>query len=118
MADMGEAGSKASGTYRAALAAVIILSLLVVLAFIGVVWGFTRQYRMYQQKRAAIAPAAVTGVTDVSAAAIQLAPGAHIVSATADAGKLVLHVNTPAGSEVDIFDLADGKLTSQVKDGP
>lgn len=115
---MGETGSKASGTYRAALAAVIILSVLVVAAFIGVVWGFTRQYRLYQQHRAAIAPAAVTGVTDVSAAAIQLAPGSHIVSATTDAGKLVLHVTTKAGSEVDVFDLEDGKLTSQVKESP
>jgi hypothetical protein len=48
---------------------------------------------------------------------VTLAPGAHIVSASADAGKLVLHIQTPKGGEVDVFDLASGKLTSQVKDG-
>ena len=100
------------------MTAVSILSLLVVGAFIAVVYGFVRQYRIYQQNRTAVAPAAVTGVTDVSAAAIQLAPGTHIVSAATDAGKLVLHVTTPSGSEVDVFDLTSGKLTSQVKDGP
>jgi hypothetical protein len=113
VADMD--GSKAGGTYRAALAAVIILSLLVVAAFIGVVWGFTRQYRIYRQGHAAPASAAVTGGP---AAMVRLAPGAHIVSAATDAGKLVLHVTAPGGSEVDIFDLASGELTSQVKDGP
>ncbi len=50
--------------------------------------------------------------------AVQLAPGAHIISASTDAGKLVLHVTTPSGSEVDVFDLATGQLTSQVKDSP
>ena len=98
---------------------VIILSLLVVAAFIGVVYGFVRQYRIYSQ----VHTPAVTAVTDAavvggSAASVQLAPGAHIVSATSDAGKLVLHVTTKSGSEVDIFDLATGKLTSQVKESP
>jgi hypothetical protein len=110
---MNGAGSKASGTYRAALAAVIILSVLVVAAIVGVVAGFMRQYRLYQQNHAA-APAASSS----SAAAVQLSPGAHIVSATTDAGKLVLHVATPSGGEVDIFDLATGRLTAQVKDAP
>jgi len=104
-------GPKAKATYRAALAAVIILSVLMVLAIIALAVGFVRQYRIYQQDRA---PAAVTSDAGAS---LQLAPGAHIVSASADAGKLVLHVTTPQGSEVDIFDLATGKRTAQVRDG-
>jgi hypothetical protein len=106
------AGSKSQGTYRAALAAVIILSVLMAAAIIALALGFVRQYRLYQQDQA---PAAVTGD---AAASLQLAPGAHIVPASTDAGKLVLQVTTPAGSEVDIFDLATGKRTAQVKDGP
>ena len=102
------------------MAAVIILSVAVVAAFIGVVYGFVRQYRLYQQNHAAPAVTAVTDATVVggAAATVQLTPGAHIVSATTDAGKLVLHVTTPSGAEVDVFDLATGKLTSQVKEGP
>ena len=98
------------------MAAVIILSVLVVAAFIAVVWGFVRQYRIYRQNHAAAAP--VAAPIGSAAAAVQLAPGAHIVSASTEAGKLVLHVTAPGGGEVDIFDLASGKLTSQVKESP
>jgi hypothetical protein len=106
-----KAQGNGGGTYRAALAAVIILSALLAAAIVALAMGFVRQYRLYQQDQA---PAAVTGE---AAASLQLAPGAHIVSASTDGGKLVLQVTTPAGSEVDIFDLATGKRTGQVKDG-
>jgi hypothetical protein len=46
---------------------------------------------------------------------ITLAPGSRIISASTDAGRLVLHVATPSGGEVEIIDLASGKLTAQVK---
>jgi hypothetical protein len=46
---------------------------------------------------------------------ITLAPGSRILSASTDAGRLVLHVATPSGGEVEIIDLATGKLTAQVK---
>jgi hypothetical protein len=104
-------GSKSQGTYRAALVAVIILSVLLVGAMIALAAGFVRQYRLYQKDQA---PAVAAGE---AAASLQLAPGAHIISASSDAGKLVLQVATPSGSEVDIFDLATGKRTAQVKDG-
>jgi hypothetical protein len=100
--------SKSAGTYRAALAAVIILYILLVLGVIGLAAGFARQYRLYQAGGAAPA--------DGAAASIRLAPGAHIVSATSDAGKLVLHIQTPEGGEVEIIDLATGKLTGDVKE--
>ena len=53
-----------------------------------------------------------------AAATVTLAPGARILSASTDAGKLVLHVATPGGGEVEIIDLASGKLTGQVKTAP
>ena len=100
--------SKGSGTYRAALAAVIILSVLLVLAVIAVVVGFVRQYRIYSAGRQ---PAAGVARPGDLPATILLKPGAHIVSSSTEAGKLVLHVATPEGPEVEIMDLASGKWT-------
>jgi hypothetical protein len=111
---MAEADPRSSGTYRAALAAVIILSVLLALGLVAVAAGFVRQYRLYQARHPAPMAMAVTG----AAASVILAPGAHIVSATTASGKLVLHVQTRNGAEVDIFDLDTGRLTAQVKDGP
>ncbi|MDB5734668.1 MAG: hypothetical protein JWP16_957 [Alphaproteobacteria bacterium] len=91
------------------------MSALVVLALLGVVWGFVRQSQVLLAARAQKAAAAPAGAPDGTAAVITLAPGARIVSASTDAGKLVLHVATPSGGEVEIIDLATGKLTAQVK---
>jgi amino acid transporter len=107
---MDGVNTRKSPGYRAAMAAVIILSALLVLGVLALAAGFARQYRLMH------AGPAETGTA--SAASVTLAPGAHIVSAGSDAGKLILHVATPTGSEVDVMDLATGKLTSQVKDGP
>jgi hypothetical protein len=114
---MAEADPRSSGTYRAALAAVIILSVLLVAGLVAVAAGFVRQYRLYQAHHAA--PIAEASIPDTGAATrVILAPGAHIVSAATDSGKLVLHVQTREGGEVDVMDLATGQLTAQVKDGP
>ena len=106
-----EAAPPATGR-RTAWVIVIIMSALLVLALLGTIWGFVRQAGIVMANRAAAAPPG-TG----AAATITLAPGARIVSATTDAGKLVLHVATPSGGEVEIIDLASGKLTGQVKAG-
>ena len=94
---------------RTAWVIVIIMSALFVLALLGVIWGFVRQSQVLMAARAHKA---------VPAAAQSAAPGARIVSASTDAGKLVLHVQTPSGAEVEIIDLATGKLTAQVKIAP
>ncbi len=92
------------------------MSGLFVLALLGVVWGFVRQSRVLMaaraEKAAALVPASAPGGP---AAVITLSPGSRIVSASTDAGRLVLHVATPSGGEVEIIDLATGKLTAQVK---
>jgi len=95
------------------------MSTLFVLALLGTIWGFLRQAHTFmtarQQRASVSAPAEVqTG----AAATIALAPGARILSATTESGKLVLHVATSTGSEVEIIDLATGKLTGQVKTAP
>ena len=90
------------------------MTVLFLLAVIAVVWGFVRQYRLMT----AAHPAAAVAATDGAAAELVLAPGARILSASTDAGKLVLHVSTPQGSEVDIIDLATTRLTGRVKTAP
>ena len=74
------------------------------LAVIALAAGFVRQYRLHQADQN-------------GPVSLQLAPGAHIVSANIEAGRLVLHVQTPQGGEVEIIDPASGKLLSQTKDG-
>ena len=100
------AKDRRAGPYRAALAAVIILSVLLVLAVIALVAGFVRQYRLFQADQA-----------PHMAVRVQLDPGEHLLSETTDSGRLVLHIQTPQGGEVEIIDLASGKLISQVKEG-
>jgi len=96
------------------------MSTLFVLALLGVIWGFVRQAKVFMAARdarvQAAAPASPTATAvPGSAAAIWLAPGSRIISASTDAGKLVLHVSTASGGEVEIVDLQTGKLTGQVK---
>ncbi|HKB95333.1 MAG TPA: hypothetical protein VKB94_00710 [Rhizomicrobium sp.] len=100
------------------------MSALVVLALLGTIWGFVRQAHIFMAARAGARSISQTsgpqtGVPQTgTAATITLAPGARIVSATTQAGKLVLHVATPTGGEVEIIDLATGKQTGQVKTAP
>ena len=93
------------------------MSALFVLALLGVVWGFVRPSRAFLAARAekAAAQPVTAAPAGAPAAVITLAPGARILSASTDAGKLVLHVSTPSGGEVEIIDLASGRLTTQVK---
>ena len=95
---------------RTAWVIVIIMTVLLVVALLGTVWGFLRQAHIFMVERQA--PAAVQAG---AAALVTLAPGARIVSATTEAGKLVLHVDTPSGGEVEIIDLSTGRLTGQIK---
>ena len=104
---------------RTAWVLVIIMTTLLVLALLGTIWGFVRQSRIVMAARAgSSANAESTPAAAPAAAVITLAPGARIVSATTEAGKLVLHVDTPSGGEVEIIDLATGKQTWQVKTAP
>lgn len=85
------------------------MSVLFVLALLGVVWGFVRQAQRVTSRGA---PA--TAAPD-AAAVITLAPGSRIVSASTDSGKLVLHVSTPGGGEVEVIDLQTGRRTAQIR---
>jgi len=96
------------------------MSTLFVLALLGTIWGFIRQAHIFmaakeQSREQAAAAAAPAAPQQDAAASITLAPGVRILSVATDSGKLVLHVATPSGSEVEIIDLATGRLTGQVK---
>ena len=101
---------------RAAWVLVIIMTALLVLALLGTIWGFLRQAHIFMAAKAG--SSTDTNVPAAPAVVITLAPGARIVSASTEAGKLVLHVSTPSGGEVEIIDLATGKQTGQVKTAP
>lgn len=96
------------------------MTVLFLLALVAVVWGFVRQAGIFMASHpAAPAPAApASAPMGGSAAVLTLAPGAKIVSASTEAGKLVVQVTTPSGGEVEIIDLATGRLTGQVKTAP
>lgn len=116
MSDMIDSEKPPAASRRTAWVIVIIMSALFVLALLGVIWGFVRQSRVLMAARAEKAAAQVpAGPPGGAAAVITLAPGSRILSASTDAGRLVLHVATPSGGEVEIIDLVTGKLTAQVK---
>jgi hypothetical protein len=105
--------------HRAAWVIVIIMSTLFVLAILATIWGFVRQAHIFMAAKEQSKIGAAAGPAEISpGATVTLAPGARILSASTESGKLVLHVATPAGSEVEIIDLATGKLTGQVKTQP
>ena len=96
------------------------MSTLFVLALLATIWGFIRQAHIFMaaRERSKASAGATAQVPAGAAATVTLAAGARILSATTDSGKLVLHVATPSGGEVEIIDLSTGKLTGQVKTKP
>jgi hypothetical protein len=88
--------------YKAAKMAVIILSILIVMAVVTlVVGGLTRLG----------GKTAIHGPTG----AFQLPPGARIVEMQSQPGRLILRVREAHGEEIDILDTQDGRLVGQVK---
>ncbi|MGZ5927120.1 MAG: hypothetical protein ACXWLJ_10615 [Rhizomicrobium sp.] len=91
-----------TAAYRAAKMAVIILSVLIVMAVVAlVVGGLTR----LGGKTASHGPAG----------AFQLPPGARIVEMQSQPGRLILRVREAHGEQIDILDTQDGRLVGQVK---
>ncbi len=88
--------------YKAARLAVIVLSVLIVLAVIALVVGGIRG----AGKKPAYAGATAT---------FQLPPGARIVEMQSQPGRLILRVRDSAGEEIDLLDTQDGHLVGQVK---
>ena len=108
-----DAAPRPAVSRRVAWAMVLIMTVLFLLALVAVIWGFARQAQILIAKRSAPATQAAP-----AAAMLTLAPGARILSVRTEAGKLVFEVGVAGGTEVEIIDLATGKLTGQVRTVP
>lgn len=84
----------------------IVLSALIILALVGLVVGSVL-------KLAGRSTHALGG--SQNAVAFVLPPGAKIVSTESQTGRIILHVTSPAGDEIDILSTDDGHLIAQVK---
>jgi len=88
--------------YKAAKLAVIILSVLIILAVIALVVGGIAKLGRARPFTGAIAT-------------FQLPPGARIIDMQSQPGRLILRVRDAAGEEIDLLDTQDGHLVGQVK---
>ncbi len=93
---------KSSASYRGAKAAVILLGILLAIAFLLLIVGFA--VKLGRKSGADAAPVRFT-----------LAHGAKILSTEVSGNRLIIHVKSSAGEEIDIIDTQDGHLVGQVK---
>lgn len=109
MSDMEQpAGPQSTLAYLGAKYAVIVLSALIILALIGLVVGTVM--KLSGRSTQMFGGGAMT--------AFALPPGAIILRTETQPGRLIVHVRSPQGDEIDIIDTADGHLVSQVKAAP
>lgn len=107
---------KQTTRYRVARLLVIILSALIILAVMALVVGGVMQMTGHSTKlfgRAAPGANAPVGVE-----AFVLPPSAKVVKTETQPGRLILHVHSAAGDEIDIVDTSDGHLISRIGPSP
>ena len=111
MADLSDSGTtppvqpvKQTAAYRATLAAVILLGLLIVIALGALVVGSIMRADGRPHDSGAS-----------GAVQLVLAPDMNIVSADASGDRLVLRLHGPAGDEIDIIDTGSGRLVAKVR---
>jgi hypothetical protein len=97
-------GPQDTPAYKAAKYAVIILSALIILALIGLVVGVA----MKLSGRGPTLSGSGSGQT------FMLPRGAKIVTTDVLPGRLVLHVRSTEGDEIDIVDTETGRLVSRI----
>jgi hypothetical protein len=110
------ADPKSTTAYRTAKFAVIVLSALIILALIGLVAGMAMKMtgRSVHLFGGSDAPAAAgSGGT-----AFALPSGAKVTSSETQPGRLILHVHSAAGDEIDIVSTDDGRLISRIGPAP
>jgi hypothetical protein len=96
-------------SYRMARLAVIVLSALIILALIGLVVGSV--LKLSGRSTHVIGGAQNPG-------AFVLPAGSRIVSTETQTGRIILHVTSPVGDEIDILSTDDGHLIAQIKAPP
>ncbi len=96
--------AKSAANYRLALGAVIGLGVVIVIVIGVMVFGITQGWG--KKDGAAAAPKKPVSMT--------LAPGYRILSSDTQPGRLILHVRSDTVDEIDIIDLTDGRIVSQI----
>jgi hypothetical protein len=102
---------KQTTRYRVARLLVIILSALIILAVVALVVGGALQMTGHSTK---IFGSSKPAPAPVGAEVFVLPPGAKVVKTETQPGRLILHVHSAAGDEIDIVDTADGHLISRI----
>ena len=117
MSDMNApANPNNTSAHRAAKLAVIVLSALIILALIGLVAGMAMKMTGHSVHLfgGSDAPAEPAPGTDAAGTAFALQSGAKITASESQPGRLILHVHSAAGDEIDIVDTDDGHLISRI----
>lgn len=105
--------------YRTARLLVIILSALIILAVTALVVGGVMQLTGHSTRIFGSGKPVTPGaVAPVGAEAFTLPPGAKVVKTESQPGRLILHVHSAAGDEIDIVDTSDGHLVSRIGPTP
>ena len=96
--------AKSAATYRLALGAVIGLGVVIVIVVGVMIYGITQGWGKHDTPAAAAKkPVSMT-----------LAPGYRILASDTQPGRLILHVRSDTVDEIDIIDLTDGRIVSQI----
>lgn len=98
---------------------VIVLSALIILAVMALVVGGVMQMtghstKIFGSSKPVPQPPFVPG----GSAAFVLPPGATVTKTETQPGRLILHVHSDAGDEIDIVDTSDGHLVSRIGPTP
>ena len=96
-----------TASHRAAKLAVIVLSALIILALVGLVVGMILKFSGH-------AP----GGAPAMGGKFELPPGAKIISLQTEPNRLVLHLHSDSGDEIDIVSLDDGHLIARIGPRP
>jgi hypothetical protein len=102
---------KGTAGYRAAKLAVIVLSALIILALIGLVAGVV--LKMMGRSTHVLGSGGSGSDT-----AFVLPAGATIVGSETQPGRLILHVRSGEGDEIDIVSIDDGHLVARIRSAP
>lgn len=88
------------------LSVVIGLGAVIVIVLAVMVYGMAAGWGKHEA-----APATAVAKKPVS---MTLAPGYRILSSDTQPGRLILHVRSDTVDEIDIIDLTDGRIVSQI----
>ena len=98
---------KAAPNYRALRAIVIILGVLIVLAFLALVWGFITRLGGHSNQGAL--------VTAEKSPDFIVPVGSKVAQIQLSGERLIITLQTPVGAEVDIFDTNDGHVVRRIR---